>query len=424
MQLYAGLPIITNKVSVEEQQGIPHHLLGCIGLHEQPWVVGTFVKKALATIEEIRSRGKLPILVGGTHYYTQSLLFNDRLADEDGQGEKVQFVTDTKERWPILQQPTEVLLQELKKVDPTMADRWHPNDRRKIQRSLEVYLQTGKKASEIYAEQRERNNGGLHTDGEDAPVIDGPTMRFPNLLFWVHADNDRLRERLDNRVDKMLEQGLLKEAQALNAFANGETANGRPVDETRGIWVSIGYKEFKAYTQALEMNNTNHEQLEKLKSEALERTRIATRQYAKRQLRWIRIKLVNGLSQANASQNLYLLDGSEISSFDQDVVAPAFELTQNFLSAAPMPDPTSVSDTAAEMLVPKRDYDLSATPEKWTRQHCERCGVTCVTEEQWALHVRSKAHRKLLSRSKRDQELNGANGTSDPDREGQDMAKR
>ena len=92
MQLYSGLPIITNKITVEEREGVPHHLLGCIGFGEPTWVVGTFVKRALGVIEEIRSRGKLPILVGGTHYYTQSLLFRDRLAEteEDGQdgGEK------------------------------------------------------------------------------------------------------------------------------------------------------------------------------------------------------------------------------------------------------------------------------------------------------------------------------------------------
>jgi tRNA dimethylallyltransferase len=91
MQLYSGLPIITNKITVEERKGVPHHLLGCIDFGEPTWVVGTFVKRALSIIEEIRSRGKLPILVGGTHYYTQSLLFRDRLAEteEDGQdGEK------------------------------------------------------------------------------------------------------------------------------------------------------------------------------------------------------------------------------------------------------------------------------------------------------------------------------------------------
>ena len=192
MQLYAGLPTITNKITAEEQQGIPHHLLGCIGLHEQAWVVSTFVKNALRIIKEIRSRGKLPILVGGTHYYTQSLLFKDRLAEEDGDEGK-EFVSDTKEVWPILHQPTEVVLEELKKVDPAMAGRWHPNDRRKIQRSLEIYLQTGRKGIRYLCENNEyAKTVGRGVDGDT--VLDAPAIRFPTLLFWVHADNDGLHE--------------------------------------------------------------------------------------------------------------------------------------------------------------------------------------------------------------------------------------
>ena len=396
MQLYAGLPTITNKITVQEQQGIPHHLLGCIGLHEQTWVVGTFVKKVLGVIEEIRSRGRLPILVGGTHYYTQSLLFKDRLAEENGQEEKRTFVEDTKDEWPILGQPTDVLLEELKRVDPIMADRWHPNDHRKIQRSLEIYLQTGRKASDIYMEQRRAQNDPKNLS-EEVAILDGPYMRFPTLLFWIHADAETLRDRLNKRVDKMLKSGLPGEVWTLNAIARAQHKAGKPVDETRGIWVSIGFKEFKSYVDAHERGDTGKHDLPKLKAEALEKTKIATRQYAKRQLRWIRIKLVNALSQANTSEYLYLLDGTNVSSFDHDVVAPALQLTYDFITSTnPLPSPGSMSKVAAEMLTPRRDYDLATKPEEWTRQYCEHCVVTCVTKEQWEIHIKSKAHRKRI----------------------------
>ncbi len=405
MQLYAGLPIITNKITAEEQQGVPHHLLGCIGLHEQTWVVGTFVKGALKVIDEIRSRGKLPILVGGTHYYTQSLLFRDRLAEDDEVDDEREILADTSERWPFLREPTEVLLEELKRVDPVMADRWHPNDRRKIQRSMEIYLQTGRKASEIYAEQRERRS---RTRDRNDPCMDRPSMRFNSLLFWIHSDPDILQKRLDRRVDKMLESGLLDEVRTLNAFRAAEEAQGSPVDESRGIWVSIGYKEFRAYSQALDLVNDNTMNLEKAKADAVEKTKIATRQYAKRQLRWIRIKLVNALNQADARQSLYLLNGSDASAFEENVVQLASRLIGQFLTASPMPDPPSFSETAAEMLKPKQSYDLSATPSKWIRQHCELCGVTCVTEDQWTMHVKSKAHRKLASKGRAEPEKSNA----------------
>ena len=402
MQLYMGLPVITNKITTEEQQGIPHHLLGCIGLHEQTWVVGTFVKKALEVIDEIRSRGKLPILVGGTHYYTQSLLFKDNFTDVQDEGKE--FVEDTAEIWPVLKEPTPVILEELMKVDPRMANRWHPNDRRKIQRSLEIYLQTGKKASEVYDEKRKLN--GTHNTEEAAIQESAPfdelSMRFSPLLLWVHADTDTLKDRLDGRVDKMVESGLVDEVKTLSSFAQAQADAGRPVDETRGIWVSIGYKEFKTYASELPNRNVDDVGLERLKLEAVEKTKAATRQYAKRQVRWIKIKLLNALASANASSNLYIFDGSDISIFEDNVVNPALTLAGDFLSASnPMPEPESLSSIAAEILKPKRNYDLAATPDKWTRQVCEPCGVTCVTEDQWSQHINSNAHKKMLSKRRK-----------------------
>ncbi|EGP90612.1 uncharacterized protein MYCGRDRAFT_35500 [Zymoseptoria tritici IPO323] len=394
MQLYAGLPIITNKITVEEQEGIPHHLLGCIGLHEQTWVVGTFVRNALKVIEEIRGRGRLPILVGGTHYYTQSLLFKDRLAEKEEVADERDFVEDTSDEYPILKESTEVLLEELTKVDPEMADRWHPNDRRKIQRSLEIYLQTGRKASEIYAEQRQ----GRKIDEAGQSDAGAFAMRFDTLLFWIHAENDTLRARLDKRVDKMLDQGLLREVETLNAFANAQAAQGTPVDETRGIWVSIGHKEFKTYSAALAAGMEDEKQLQKLKAEGLERTKIATRQYSKRQVRWIKIKLIDALAEAGSSDSLYLLDGTEVDKFDENVSRPATDLTKRFLEAGSMPEPSSLSSAAAELLGVQRDKDWTDDGQKWTKQHCAACNVTCVLPEQWRQHIRSKAHKKLCAK--------------------------
>lgn len=397
MQLYDGLPVITNKITKEEQQGIPHHLLGCIGLHEQTWVVGTFVREALKTIAEIRSRGRLPILVGGTHYYTQSLLFEDKLAEDGAEDEKPEFVEDTGSKWPILKEPTEVVLEELRKVDPVMAERWHPNDRRKIRRSLEIYLQTGRKASDIYAEQRARK-GRTGDEEDDAELLNSPSMRFPTLLLWVHANADALRERLDKRVDKMLERGLLEEVETLTKFADEQAIAGTPVDETRGIWVSIGYKEFKDHARFLKDGGSDGPEQQKLISDAREKTQIATRQYSKRQVRWLRIKLVNALAEARSSESLYLLDGSDVAAFDENVVQPALALTGQYLRAEEMPLPSSLSAVTIEMLTPKRNYDLSANPEKWSKQYCAVCDVTCVTPEQWQQHTKSKTHRKLTSK--------------------------
>lgn len=395
MQLYTGLPIITNKITEEEQEGIPHHLLGCIGLDEQTWFVGTFVRNALKVIGEVHARGRLPILVGGTHYYTQSLLFRDCLAEQEEEQSKHEFVGSTADQWPILQEPTETLLAELKRVDPVMAERWHPNDRRKIQRSLEIHLQTGRKASDIYSDQRQRRS----SESRDTQPNEAAGMRFPTLIFWVNAEQEALRQRLDSRVDKMLDSGLLQEVATLNNFAKSETAKGATPNQDRGIWVSIGHKEFKDYSAALE-EDVDEQGLDVLKLEALEKTKIATRQYSKRQLRWIRIKFVNALIEARLISQLYLLDGSDVAAYSDTVVNPALELTGKFLRAEDMPAPESLSSLAAELLAPKRNYDLGARPELWAKQHCTACNVTCVTPLQWQQHTRGKTHKKLASRQK------------------------
>lgn len=425
MQLYTGLPIITNKITVEERKGVPHHLLGCIDFGEPTWVVGTFVKRALRVIEEIRSRGKLPILVGGTHYYTQSLLFREQLAETEDDGKAGDAEKDNEhgpsesshEKYPILKEPTETLLEKLQEVDSVMASRWHPNDRRKIQRSLEIFLQTGRKASDIYAEQQITSaaaNSSETVSGEESG------LRFPSLVFWIHAETEILRTRLDNRIEKMLARGLIDEVSQLHEYAVAQDAE-QPVDESRGIWVSIGYKEFKAYIAALRTGTASEDDLRALKEEAIERTKIATRQYAKRQTRWIRLKLLLALqsqpqtSEADASSAagmLYLLDGTSVPDFEPNVLSPAVKITQAFLSDASMPEPKDLSAAAAEQLSVKPDRDHSNMHKNWVRRRCDLCDVTCVTDKQWEAHARSRAHRRLVSK-KRKKEEGVANGEAE-----------
>jgi tRNA dimethylallyltransferase len=340
------------------------------------------------------------------------LLFRDRLAETEEDGKDGEEKKDEEQgpldsledTYPILKEPTERLLEKLQEIDPVMAARWHPNDRRKIQRSIEIYLQTGRKASDIYAEQRLASASGADTSSEESD------LRFPTLLFWIHAETETLRTRLDNRVDKMLNQGLLDEVRQLHKYATEQSAFGQSVDESRGIWVSIGFKEFKAYITAVQSGTASEADLQVLKDEAIERTKIATRQYAKRQTRWIRLKLLHALqSQTTKSQEepsetggrLYLLDGTSVPDFQKNVFTPAEDITQAFLSDSPMPDPVGLSAAAAEQLSAKQDQDTAKTPQSWIRRQCDLCGVTCVTEKQWDAHARSRAHRRLVSKKRK-----------------------
>lgn len=374
---------------------VPHHLLGRIGLQEETWTVGKFVSNALSTIQDIRTRGKTPVLVGGTHYYTQSLLFHDALSAEKSLNHDT-----ASERYPILEEATEVIHAKLREVDPVMADRWHPNERRKIQRSLEIFLKTGKPASQIYTEQRLKKD---QFPGDSAKDLDDDSrrMRFQTLVFWVHARKDVLYLRLDNRVDKMLAKGLLQEVDNLANFKREHEAQGQTVDESRGIWVSIGYKEFAKYQQALAQGSNSEAELALLMNEGIEKTQAATRQYANRQLKWIRIKLLNAFIEAGQQGNVFLLDGTDLSTWDSSVVHPALQVAEQFLSGQGLPAPSSLSVAAAEMLVPKRSYDLGQRPDLWQKRTCETCGMIAVTENDWQLHVKSRAHRRAVGVEKK-----------------------
>jgi tRNA dimethylallyltransferase len=287
-----------------------------------------------------------------------------------------------------------------------MADRWHPNDRRKIQRSLEIWLQTGKPASDTYierlAEQSSPVISASHdkaSKNEDLSDLASASLRCPTLVFWVYASTDILRSRLDSRVLKMVLDGLLSEVETLDDFKNSQETIGNPVDRTRGIWVSIGYKEFEAYQFAVRSGTASEVELAKLKALAIEQTQAATRQYAKRQIRWLRIKFLNALARSKSSDATFLLDGSDIAKWKEHVEQPALTLTEEFLESKPLPNPLTLSAAANEMLRLKSE-DMTQRPDLWVKKTCEACDVTAATFSSWETHIKSRGHRKRTSLKK------------------------
>ncbi|MCJ1313786.1 hypothetical protein MMC25_007466 [Agyrium rufum] len=407
LQMYDGLPITTNKISLEERQGIPHHLLGCIGLLEEPWTVSDFTSRASKIIDEIRARHRVPILVGGTHYYTQSLLFKSTLI---GKSDESLSIEEQEQRWPILARPGHEVLEELRRVDPEMAKRWHPDDARKIRRSLEIWLQNGRKASDIYAEQKT-----LDTDQElghhEAEVVQDPSeaatdisplltesLRYDPLIFWIHTQPEILKDRLDQRVDRMIEAGLLEEVESMRAIASKARKEGYDIDMGKGIWIAIGYKEFSDYVAVLEKGHAEPRSTKALLEEGLDRTRAGTRQYAKRQVRWIRLQLLRKIRHAHASGRLFVLDGTDLGSFVKLVERPALEVTDAFLSGRDLPCPADLSEVARELLA-KAVVDLKDVAEPLSRE-CVECGVTLVTANDWNQHLKSRKHKTYLRKSK------------------------
>ena len=340
---------------------------------------------------------------------------SSELQDEHNADEGRQL-SETTSRFSVLDGPTGPMLERLREVDPVMADRWHPNDRRKIRRSLEIFLSTGRKASEIYEEQRGLRHGSTRStashqdrDGGDADM-DGSDilahasgkrapMRFPTLILWIHADQNTLKSRLDARVDTMVRDGLLSEVEQLDSYLQDETAKAHVVDRTRGIWVAIGYKQFKPYLAMVTKGNGSERDLELRKVEAIDQTKAATRQYAKRQTRWIRIKLWNAVMKSEQSRNMFLLDGSILENWSQDVKRLAAELLEAFLNGLPLPEPFGLSSAAERMFGGNGPDDLGDRRDLWVRKTCKVCDVTAVTEKDWVQHVQGRTHRRATKSS-------------------------
>lgn len=386
MQMYRGLPVITNQITEKEQRGIPHHLLAQIDPLEPTWTNGLFAREAQRLIEDIRGRGKLPIVVGGTHYYVHALLFDGNLIGPDEiepENNRFRSQEESRSQFPILDEPTHVIFQKLREVDPAMAERWHPNDRRKVKRSLEIYLTTGKRASEIYAEQKQAKGAAAHGG-----------KPWEALVFWTYSETEVLRERLSRRVDKMIQNGLMDEVRTLHRRLRECSDRGEVVDRTRGVWQSIGFKQMEAFLDG-ELRLEPTETLDQHKSIGLEDINVATRQYARYQLRWIQQKTLRALKDHDAMGLLYLLDSTNATEFAAHVLQPAADICQRYLASEKRPQPTEISTVAREVLT-TFEHDSASAQTTFKVKRCDICNMSLPTEDSWTKHINGKKHRRAV----------------------------
>ncbi|MCF0260295.1 MAG: tRNA (adenosine(37)-N6)-dimethylallyltransferase MiaA, partial [Erysipelotrichaceae bacterium] len=238
MQVYRKMDIGTAKVTREEMEGVPHYLVD-IQDYGDPYNVKIFQAKCREAIEQIASKGKLPILCGGTGLYLKAALYDYVFEDEEEDKELADEISALS---------TEQILEELRQKDPECLEKIHPNNRRRLERALMI-CRSGKNKSDREKEQNHQ------------PVYN---------VFWIglNADKKLVDERIDARVEKMFAQGLTEEVADL--FSNPETW-------TYSSFQGIGYKEFREYFE-------NQASLEEVK----EKIKIHSRQYAKRQMTWFR----------------------------------------------------------------------------------------------------------------------------------------
>lgn len=242
MQIYKGLDIASAKPTEEEKEGIPHHLMDFLD-PRNGYSVADYVIEARRLIADISARGKLPVICGGTGLYINAIVDNIEFDDTGSDPEyRERLKAIAREKGNV------ALLEMLREVDPESAERLHENNLSRVIRALEVYHLSGKTMTEIQAESRKN-----------------PSPYEPCMLM-IDWDREILYDRINRRVDIMLQNGLLEEAREFFTHEDYVTASQ-----------AIGYKELKPYFDG-----------EKELSECVEHLKQETRKYAKRQLTWFR----------------------------------------------------------------------------------------------------------------------------------------
>lgn len=244
MQIYKDMDIGTAKVTKEEAQGIKHYLVDFVS-PDQRYTVSDFKKDAETAIKEILEKGKVPIVVGGTGLYINSLIYGieyqDMKIDENYRNMLMERAEDPQE--------LEKLWEEANRIDPEAMTKISRNDKKRIIRVLEIYKATGKTKTEQEILSRQKGT------------------EYDYKVFGISMDREKLYERINLRVDLMIQAGLEDEVKnLLNKYSEFPTA-----------MQGLGYKEVKEYFDGI---ITREEMIDKIKQES--------RRYAKRQLTWFR----------------------------------------------------------------------------------------------------------------------------------------
>lgn len=273
MQIYKGMDIATAKPTEKEKKNVPHHMMDFLD-NTEDYSVALYQRAAAECIADIHLRGLLPVVCGGTGLYVDTLLNNVKLSEESYDEELRRSLLKRAEN-----EGAEKLLEEVMAFDPEYAEKLHPNNIKRIVRALEVYKTTGTTMT-----------GQIEMSKQTSP--------YDVCFIGLDAeDRQFLYDRIDRRVDIMLERGLESEAREYLATASGSTSAQ-----------AIGYKELRPYIDGDVSLN-----------EAVENLKRATRRYAKRQLTWFR---------RNERINWLYIDKYQKR---EDMLKDAFTLVESFM---------------------------------------------------------------------------------------------
>lgn len=242
MQVYKGMDIGTGKVTEEEMDQIPHHMLDIL-TPDRPFSVADYQKYVQNKISELNQRSTIPLIVGGSGLYIQAVLYDYIFSEQKRDETRTNQLEARMETEGNL-----ALYEELQKVDPEQAEKIHPNNKRRVIRALEVYQATEKTLSERQSEQSK-------------------TSKYDYYIIGLKMDREALYEKINKRVDSMIKNGLIEEVQHL--YAQG-------YEHTQAM-KAIGYKELIPYIKG-----------EADLDSAVELLKRNSRRYAKRQYTWFK----------------------------------------------------------------------------------------------------------------------------------------
>lgn len=240
IQVYRGMDIGSAKITHEEMAGVPHHLIDIMNPDEQ-YSAAQFKEMAVPLIEQIHSRGRVPMIVGGTGLYIQSVLYDYQYQDEDSD-ESRRLLNHYE------QLSTDVLFRELERVDAAASQTIHRNNRQRLLRAL-IFKQL--------------HNQSITTQSKNQTI----SSKYDTLLIGLNMPRELLYERINRRVDMMMSSGLVDEVKALMTAGYSDARSMR----------AIGYKELMPYIEG-----------ELTEEEAVTQLKQNSRRFAKRQLTWFR----------------------------------------------------------------------------------------------------------------------------------------
>nr|AFK41335.1 unknown [Lotus japonicus] len=410
MQVYSGLDVLTNKIPISEQNGVPHHLLGTVSPTVE-FTAKTFRDSAIPIIDAILARNHLPVIVGGTNYYIQALVSQflldesmDDMNDSCCLGDLPGVMWSDNSFIAESDSSNDFNYDLLKDIDPTAANRIHPNNHRKINQYISLYARTGVLPSKVFQGEAAEKWGQVDN------------LRYDCCFICVDASLPVLDRYVEQRVDCMMDAGLLNEVYDiynLNA------------DYSRGLRQAIGVREFEPllrtfvlkdiYEREKELTGgstiekretlSNGNLMEWLRSysdaksmilmeEAIEKVKVNTRRLVRRQKR-----MLNRL-QTLFGWNIHSVDSTEsISSKSDDVwkgqvVESSMKIVNSFLSENGSMSSTCSMSNDTGMKIVQRDL--------WTQYTCKACGDRVLRGlHEWEQHRQGRGHRKRISSLKR-----------------------